>query len=246
MTNYPRVIVAVISLILSGCAAVPEGASESPEMPAEESALEIRELVSESDTPAESRAEPDRQQLIADILFEGLQALDADRLLTPVDDNAHARFQRVLAYDPDNEIALQGLQDIVLRYIELASDAAKQGLFEDAQQLLERARFVDEEHPLIAATWLELQAEMSSGDLFFQFDNSEMLRRTELVTAELADVARLAREHGAFFLITAPSDETARWMYSVMRDAVDGYRLRGNIELAGRTSIRLRMPELAE
>ena len=34
----------------------------------------------------------DRQRIIADLLFEGLQALEADRLLTPVDDNAHARF----------------------------------------------------------------------------------------------------------------------------------------------------------
>jgi hypothetical protein len=31
-------------------------------------------------------------------------------------------------------------------------------------------------------------------------------------------------------------------MFSIMRDAVAGYRLRGNIELASRTSIRLRLP----
>ena len=90
-----------------------------------------------------------RQRIIADLLFEGLQALDADRLLTPVDDNAHARFKRVLAYDPNNEIAHQGLKDIVIRYIELAGDATRQGLFSDAELMIERAQFVDEDHPAI-------------------------------------------------------------------------------------------------
>ncbi|MFN3163315.1 MAG: hypothetical protein ACE37N_07505 [Pseudohongiellaceae bacterium] len=40
--------------------------------------------------------EPERRRLIADLLYEGLQALDDDRLLTPADDSAHARFRRVL------------------------------------------------------------------------------------------------------------------------------------------------------
>ena len=43
----------------------------------------------------------DRERLIADTLFEGLQALDDDRLLTPVDESAHGRFMRVLAIDPE-------------------------------------------------------------------------------------------------------------------------------------------------
>ena len=50
-----------------------------------------------------------QERLIADTLFEGLQALDQDKLLSPVDDNAHSRFQRVLTMDPSNEIALEGI-----------------------------------------------------------------------------------------------------------------------------------------
>ncbi len=210
-------------------------------MPEEESGLQIRTL-SEAEV-VEGINSPEGQRLIADILFAGLQALDADRLLTPIDDNAHARFQRVLAYDPDNEIALQGLQDIVARYLELASEATRQGLFEEAETLLGRARFVDVSHPGISLAAEQLESERDSGDLFFSFEATALARRSDAVQQQLAEIARQAQEHNAFFLITAPSDDLARWMFSVMREAVAGYRLRGNIELASRASIRLRLPE---
>lgn len=186
---------------------------------------------------------PERRRLIADLLYEGLQALDDDRLLTPVDDSAHARFRRVLAYEPNNSLALEGLEAIVLRYVELADDATRQGLFAQAAELLDRARFVDESHAAIAAAEQRLREEQESGDLFFDLSASQIAARSESVQGRLADIARQAREHEAFFLITAPSDEQARWIYSVMRAAVAGYRLRGNIELASRYSIRLRLPE---
>ena len=137
----------------------------------------------------------DRQRIIADLLFEGLQALDADRLLTPVDDNAHARFKRVLAYDPSNEIAHQGLDDIVIRYVELAGDASRQGLFSDAELMIERAQFVDEDHPAITQAWIGLQEEINSGDLFFKLDDREFARRSETAQEQLKDIARQAEKH---------------------------------------------------
>jgi hypothetical protein len=188
----------------------------------------------------------DQQRLLADLLYEGLQALDADKLLTPVDDNAHSLFQRVLAYQPTNELALQGLQDIVARYVALSQEASRRGLFEDAQIMLDRARFVDEEHPDINKALLEMQAEMNSGDLFFELDELEFARQTDSAVQKLGTIAEQARQHEAIFLITAPNDDQARWMFSVMREAVEGFRLRGNIELASRHSIRLRLPSEAQ
>lgn len=183
------------------------------------------------------------RRMIADTLYDGLQALDADRLLTPPGDNAHDRFLRVLVYEPDNEIALQGIRDIVGRYLELSAEAARQGRFEQAGLFLERARAVDREgHPGIAGGEALLRAERDSGDLFYELDGRAVAERSERARGRLADIARRARAHDAFFLITAPSDEEGRWIYSVMSDAVPGYRLRGNIELADRSSVRLRMP----
>lgn len=200
--------------------------------------------------PLDIRALPDAelfsgahgQQMIADTLYEALQALTQDRLLTPVDDNAHARFMRVLAYEPDNAIALQGLQDIVKRYLQLSEEAMHRGLFDEARTMLDRAIFVDADHPDIPAVVIALEREMNSGDLFFSLDYPQLMARSEQVQQQLADIANQAREYEAFFLITAPNDELARWMFSVMREAVSGYRLRGNIELASRAGIRLRMP----
>ena len=229
--------VAGILLFLAACA------TETPEpvVSAEgEEALQIRTL-----SPAEvirGGGPAGSPRMIADLLFAALQALDADRLLTPVDDNAHSRFQRVLAYQPGNEIALQGIQDIVLRYVELSQDASRQGLFEEAETLLDRARFVDEEHPAIAEASALLQAEKNSGDLFFELDARELAQRSEAVKEDIADIAKQARDNGAFFLITAPNDDIARWIFSVMREAVAGYRLRGNIEMASRSGVRLRLP----
>ena len=109
--------------------------------------------------------------------------------------------------------------------------------------MLDRARFVDDSHPEIAGVAEALQREMNSEDLFFVLDYPRYAARSEDAQRELADIARQAREHEAFFLITAPNDELGRWMVSVMREAVNGYRLRGNIELSSRLGIRLRMPD---
>lgn len=188
----------------------------------------------------------DRAISTPDLLYEALQALDADRLLTPIDDSAHAKFMRVLAREPNNQIALDGIQSIVQRYLQLAEEAMYRGLFEESETMLGRARFVDKDHPDITAVELALTAEMKSTDLFFSFDAAEMAARSELAQQQLQEIAVQAKQAKAFFLITAPNDDLARWMFSVMREAVSGYRLRGTIELAGRTSIRLRMPKEAE
>ncbi len=229
----------LLSGLVAGCAT--ETVDPAPSSNPRSDYAQVRVLSNASVTARDRTQNP--EELIPQLLFEGLQALDQDRLLTPIDNNAHARFQRVLAYDPDNQLALEGLETIVLRYVELADVAILQGLFDQAEMFLDRARFVDESHASISGAVERLAAERDSGDLFFDFDARQVAARSEAVQSELADIARQAREHQAFFLITAPSDEQARWMFSVMRDAVEGYRLRGNIELAARHSIRLRMPE---
>jgi len=184
----------------------------------------------------------EQRQFIADILFEGLQALDADRLLTPIENNAYDRFRRVLTIDPDNALALQGLADVAARYLELSLQASRRGLFAEAATMLENARFVNPQHPELAAVSMTLQAEQNSGDLFFDVNNNEVSNRSETARSRLFDIARQARELSANVLITAPNDDNARWMFNTMREGVEGYRLRGSIELASRTTIRLRLP----
>jgi hypothetical protein len=226
-------------LLLGSCQTPPVESTPGESRPANE-ALDIR-VLSEAEVYSGSDTAGNRD-MIPDILYAALQALSEDRLLTPVDDNAHGRFKRVLAMDSKNELALEGLQDIVVRYLQLAGESMNRGIFDEAETLLGRARFVDSSHPGIASAAEALRLEMNSDDLFFKLDYPSYSARSELAQNELADIARQTREHEAFFLITAPNDDLARWMVSVMREAVSGYRLRGNIELSSRLGIRLRMP----
>ena len=226
-------------LLLGSCQTPAVESTPGESRPANE-ALDIRVL---SDAEVYSGSDSaDISRMIPDILYAALQALSEDRLLTPVDDNAHGRFKRVLAMDPKNELALEGLQDIVVRYLQLAGEAMNRGIFDEAETLLGRARFVDPSHPGIASAAEALRLEMNSNDLFFKLDYSNYSSHSEQAENELVNIARQTREHEAFFLITAPNDDLARWMVSVMRKAVAGYRLRGNIELSSHLGIRLRMP----
>ncbi|MBL4819884.1 MAG: hypothetical protein JKY98_02680 [Gammaproteobacteria bacterium] len=231
----------LLLLVLSGCQAVDD------EVIIEE--VEAPEEVAISDDKAQEPELEDweiafaRQRFIGDLLYDALNALEDDRLLTPVDDNAHGRYQRVLAYDPDNELALQGLKDIVSRYLELTEEASRHGRFATARTLLDRARFVDEENPDIEKAEVALKAEMNTGDLVFELNLKALIAQTDEVRGELSDIAGQARDHEAFLLITAPEDEQARWMYTIMRESVNGYRLRGNIELGSHAIVRLRMPD---
>ena len=210
-------------------------AADSPGLP------DMRTIPREE--PAVEEIPSNLQRLIADLLFSGLQALDDDRLLEPRFDNAYEYFYEVLQLQPDNEIALEGMQGIVERYLELALDAANRGNFTNADLLLGRAETIDASHPGIAPARESLDAERNSGDLFFPLEERALRRQDSAIRATLAGIAEQARESDAFVLITAPDDELARWIYSAMRESVAGYRLRGNIEISGVTLIRLRMPD---
>ena len=185
----------------------------------------------------------DEALTLPDLLYSGLQALDADRLLTPDGDNALDFFNRALAMDSDNDLAKEGIAAIVARYLALAREAIGNGSFDSAELMIERAKLVDATVADIALVQVELANERESGDLFFTFDGAAVSAQSNQARDQLADIARRARGCSAFFLITAPNDSTARWMFSVMRESVEGYRLRGNIELSTQTGVRLRLPD---
>ncbi len=182
------------------------------------------------------------QRIIADLLYEGIKALNANRLLTPPDISAHAYFSRVLAIEPENAVALKGIQDIVAKYLQLADQAGRQGQFDSAKDYLRRAEQVDRSHAGIAAAWVQLEAEMNSKDVVHAINARELASQSAALMEELGKIGIQARETGAFFLITAPNDAQARWIYAQMQAAVTGHRLRGNIELGDSPTVRLIMP----
>jgi len=66
-----------------------------------------------------------REENVAELLALGQQSLRQFRLLTPEEGNAYHYFQEVLALDPGNTEALNGLDQIVERYVTLVRRANK-------------------------------------------------------------------------------------------------------------------------
>lgn len=188
----------------------------------------------------------ERQRLIGDLLYDALRALQQDRLLVPVDDNAYTRYRRVLALEPDNTLALEGIQNIVNRYLELAATASRQGRFAAAAEFIDRARAVDRDNPAIESARLALERDRNSGDLVFELDSAQLTAQSPELVEQLAAIASQAVASQAFVWITAPSDEKGRWIYGTLREQANGYRLRGNIELGSFAIIRLRLPASEE
>ena len=78
-----------------------------------------------------------------DIILAAARAdLARDRLTTPAGANALERFQAVLARDPANTQATNGLQAIVTKYLALAKRAERDGRFDKAELFLQRAERV--------------------------------------------------------------------------------------------------------
>jgi serine/threonine protein kinase len=83
-----------------------------------------------------------RRQEIDELLAAAAADIGLLRLTTPVGDNAHERYRRVLALEENNADALLGLERIVDKYIDLAGRARDNEQFREAEDYLNRASTV--------------------------------------------------------------------------------------------------------
>ena len=183
-----------------------------------------------------------RQRVLADMLYEARMAFEDNRLMAPAGNNAYDQFRTVLDFDPDNEVARQGILDIVGRYVDLADAAIAIGQFDNAQGLLDRAARIGENRELVAAARNRLaQARDVKMDVY-ALDARALASRDLDIMVKLGEIGQLIRDQEATFLINARSDEEGRWIYQVMRQAVGGFRLRGNIAITSEPSIQVTFP----
>ena len=168
-----------------------------------------------------------RARILADMLFEASMAFDDNRLMLPAGDNAYDRYLEVLSFDPNNQIALQGVEDIVERYLVMANQAIQIGQFDDAENYLVRAEIINpgKQDIIEARRVLALESRVTRD--YFALDPEELAAQSLIMMSQLGTIGELVRNYDATFLITARSDSEARWIYQVMREAVGGYRLRG-------------------
>lgn len=223
--------VVVSGLLLAACVQPPPPVQQVPEPEPEPEPVVIDQFRLDE----EERA----RRYVADILYEGMRALRTDRLMTPPESSAYHYFNRVLSFEPDNQIAKDGIREIASRYLQLADLAGRQGQFGNAENFLRRAAQVDSSHPGLESANRRLQSERESTHSVVTLNAREVIARHEAVSSQLKELARVVADINAFVLITAPNDEIGRWMYAQMQEALGDYRVRGDIEIGEQPSVRL-------
>lgn len=198
--------------------------------------------------PAPAPVITKEQQLIRMLLLNGEYTLSRDQLLTPANDNAYDFFRAVLKLDPDNQRAKGGLQGIVMRYVDLARQAAARGNYSQATSMLNNARIVDPDNLLIKEVSAALTEQIKSappvapyrgGANEFLLEASLLGKDDPRILARLTEIAQKLQATDSLAMIIARSDVEGRWIYQKMREAVPGYRVRGDIKLGGPPRVQL-------
>lgn len=182
------------------------------------------------------------------LLLNGEYTLSKDQLLTPVNDNAYMYFSQVLAADPENARAKGGMQGIVMRYVDMARQAAARGHYGVARGYLESARKVDANNLLIAEVSQGLKEQMAATPTVAPYSGGKdeyLLNHAQLNTdhpdikAVLTQAAKQLREKDGLAMIVARTDVEGRWIYHQLRAAEPGYLVRGDIQLGSPARIKI-------
>jgi len=156
---------------------------------------------------------------IGQLLYKAETALNRGRLTEPVEDNAYFHYLGVLAIDPENATALEGLDNIVESYLEQAQDRIYRGELKSAADLLMKARSVEPGHPNLAAVQKRLDEQKSLKSRSFPLSVKQLGSRSHDLSLRLQDIGRLVKLHRAFVMIKAPSDADCRWIYQELNRA---------------------------
>ncbi len=188
------------------------------------------------------------QQVVKMLILNGEYTLSQNMLLTPKNDNAYDYFRAALKLDPNNQRAKGGLQGIVMRYVDLARQAAARGNYSQATSMLNNARSVDPTNLLIKEVSDGLSEQIKSappvepyrgGAHEFLLDASLVGKDDPKILARIAEVTNKVKETNSLAMIIARTDVEGRWIYQKMREAAPGYRVRGDIKLGNPVRIIL-------
>ena len=98
-----------------------------------------------------SSPQADRERRVARLLAQADEDLRSNRLTRPPEANALARYRQVLALDPGNAQAQEGIRRIGVRYRRLAEQALADGRVAAARRHLAAAASVDPKLPWLAS-----------------------------------------------------------------------------------------------
>jgi len=113
--------------------------------PSDSDALANEELAETDET--ESATQGNSAEDIDRLLAAAQDSLTAYRLTTPRDQSAFHYYQRILALDPDNPEAQQGLTQITTRYVQLTRQAIRRSDYSKARRYAKAGLTIDPQHP---------------------------------------------------------------------------------------------------
>ncbi|MFA0790932.1 N-acetylglucosaminyltransferase [Microbulbifer echini] len=193
-------------------------------------------------------AEQVRRNNVAYFLKRAERALGKGHLTRPAGASAYDYYLRVQQLDPGNRHAQTGIQTIVVTYVERAREALRRRAFAEVGRLLQRAEMLAPGNPLVAEVHAQLARERGRAHLDLPRGETiglpaEGLKtRSQSLVEQLHQVAYRVRSEQLRVIIVAGNDTAGRWIYQQLREAVPGYRVRGDIKIGSPARLILIQP----
>lgn len=220
---------ALLLTLLAGCATPPPAPAPAPAAPPEP----VR--------PTGPTPEEIRQRAVQHFLQRAEYAQREGFITMPAGASAYDFYLQVQQLDPGNAQAAAGIQTLVMQLVEQARDALRQRAFGHANSLLNTADQIAPGNPLSKEVRSQSQREQrraeqdiaqeGPGAQTVELPAGPLTARSEAMVQMLKNVAERIRAHELRVIIVARNDAEGRWVYSQLREAVPGYRVRGDIKL---------------
>ena len=200
------------------------------------------------------------------LLMQAEAAYRKGYLLPPLEPNAYDRFHSVLLLDSNNSVARSGLQAILLNYADKVRRSLAVGKLAQAEQLLTDVEIYFPANPLLMdfrqdirkqklamAEAAKAAAKQRNSNrsinepqpenyIDIELDVASLSKKDEQILSVLKDVAFRLRETDESILIYARNDKEGRWIYRQLKEAVKGYRVRGDIRYSKSPKLRVLPP----
>ncbi len=191
--------------------------------------------------PSGPSPEEIRQRAVQHFLARAERAQREGFITMPAGASAYDFYLQVQQLDPGNSQATAGIQILVMDLVSRARDALRQRSFGQASSLLNTADEISPGNPLSKEVRDQLRREQQRarqdatldgpGAQTVALPERELSARSEAMMQMLGSIAQRIREHQLRVVIVARTDAEGRWVYSQLRQAVPGYRVRGDIKL---------------
>ncbi|WP_308363872.1 MULTISPECIES: N-acetylglucosaminyltransferase [unclassified Microbulbifer] len=189
-----------------------------------------------------------RQRAVNYFLQRAEEAERKGFLTEPAGASAYDHYLRVRQLDPGNTRAASGIQSIVLELVASARDALRRRAFGEVNSFLNRAEELAPGNPLTAEVRAQLARERSRASVSLPEGESvplpaaQLAARSDAIVELLRNTALRIRRDELRVIIVARNDAEGRWVYQQLREAVPGYRVRGDIKLGASPQLLLTQP----